>query len=65
MVSEVIIVLRRIGGLEMTMDELRDLKTVLRRIGGLEIKADGAGDVRPVLRRIGGLENFVVDHDPV
>ena len=55
-------VIRRIGGLEITELKYAPMGTVIRRIGGLEIVRVGSSSSGDVIRRIGGLEKRGYDH---
>ena len=49
-------VIRRIGGLEIKVCDIKSSLNVIRRIGGLEIGRCDESRRLPVIRRIGGLE---------
>ena len=50
------IVIRRVGGLEVTVRQAAYVLNVIRRVGGLEGGSDGEAMKYGVIRRVGGLE---------
>ena len=50
---------RRVGGLETSQVETKEVPEVYRRVGGLENRAADPSLHNGVYRRVGGLENDV------
>ncbi len=53
-----LILLHRIGGLEMTFQQFGSRLSLLHRIGGLETMREHWGQLNLLLHRIGGLEKL-------
>ena len=51
-------VIRRVGGLEVAVDDRQMAPLVIRRVGGLEVTVRQAAYVLNVIRRVGGLEVY-------
>ena len=54
----VLIVIRRVGGLEDFAHSIETIRNVIRRVGGLEVLLMACKASRKVIRRVGGLEVF-------
>ena len=54
-----IIVIRRVGGLEVQINSGQGFHQVIRRVGGLEVRPNEHLTYRIVIRRVGGLEVLV------
>ena len=52
-------VIRRVGGLEVTMDSIGCDAEVIRRVGGLEATHRAHHAQAMVIRRVGGLEAYL------
>ena len=51
-----ILVIRRVGGLEVSRAKGLEKKVVIRRVGGLEVLQSQETSLHSVIRRVGGLE---------
>ena len=56
MAGLIIYVIRRVGGLEVSVTRPRPESPVIRRVGGLEVFAGAIVGMVGVIRRVGGLE---------